>query len=352
MSPLSVVTGGLGFMGSYMVEELHKAGHRIRVLDLPFEGGPAEELRAGKFLSVAKACKAEVVSCDISRIETLRGHVEDADYLFHIAALFSYTVPFDRLVKINVNGTENLCKLLRRAPQLKRLVVWGSGAVYGIPKEEHLPLTEEAPMQPLSAYGESKRLEEEVAEKYYARGMPVTWIRPTAVYGPRDTRVFYDFFKMIARSPFVLIPQNFTFPLPFVHARDVARAALYLAERPDTNGEYYNVDDNSHLNYAEAAGKVAAAFDKLLFPAPPIPLSLVRKGLLRLADFENRAARFFQKEPRLPRDLILFFGANLRYSNAKLIESGFQFQYGTLDLGLKETLDWYRENGLLPSPKK
>lgn len=347
MSQLSVVTGGLGFTGSHLVEVLHQKGHRVRVLDLPFEGDAKEELRKGRYLSVARKCKAEFVPCDLREIDSLKGHLEDADYVFHLAALFDYTAPMDLLIQVNVNGTENLCKLLQKNRKLKRLVIWGSGAVYGIPKKEDLPLTEDAPIRPVTRYGESKRLEEEIAEKYYARGMPVTWLRPSAVYGPRDTRVFYELFRMIKQTPVLFLPENFNFPIPFVHARDVARAALHLSEKPDAVGEIYNIDDNSNLTYDQVVKMLARRWDKLVIPLPAVPLHLLRDGLFRLADLENRIARWLARKPRLPRDLVLFLGHEIRYSNEKLIRTGFQFHYGTLEKGLDETLHWYTEHALL-----
>ena len=143
-----LVTGGAGFIGSNMVDELVRRGHGVVVLD---------DLSTGKEENLAEARnKITFVKGSITDIEAVQKAIQQADYVIHLAARTS--VP--RSVKdpletnrINVEGTLNVL-VAARDNKVKRVVFAASSAAYG--ETPTLPKTEAMPPQPISPYGVSK----------------------------------------------------------------------------------------------------------------------------------------------------------------------------------------------------
>jgi nucleoside-diphosphate-sugar epimerase len=342
--PTSLVTGACGFMGTHMVEVLAEAGHRVRATDL--ESALQEDDRArGRFPSVLRRLGVEAVPSDMTRPETLAAAVKGVDYVFHIAAIFSYSAPRDLLFRVNVEGTRALCEHLTREPSLKRLVVWGAGGVYGYPSPSMLPLREDLPANPPNNYLASKAEQERLVMEYgRTRGLPYAILRPTTVYGPRAVYGGGQIFSNISKMKIVAAPRNFTFRVPLVHVRDVCRAALHLATHGDAG--VYNVNDDSQWTTVEFMRYLARLFDKPFLPLPPVPPALFRQALLTAARAEKLVSRLVSKHaPALEEDSVQYLGRDFTYSNDKLKATGYRFQYPDPAVGLRETYDWYRTQG-------
>src|SRR5262245_2726666 len=146
MPPLSLVTGACGFMGTHMVEILTEAGHRVRATDLA-QSYDHDDIRTGRFPSILKKLNVEFVPADVTNRETVEKILKDVEYVFHIAAVFSYSASWEILHRVNVEGTRHLLELLKQVPTFKKLVLWAAGGVYRFPKgPEDLPLTEQSPI--------------------------------------------------------------------------------------------------------------------------------------------------------------------------------------------------------------
>lgn len=342
--PLSVVTGACGFIGSWMVEVLKDAGHTVRACDLPdvIEGN--DDPKTGRYPEFVKEQADEILPCDLRDERSLRRCFKDADYVFHIAALLKYSVPWELLKSINVVGTENIFKALKRAKaEVRRVVIWSTNGVQGIQKT--LPITEDAPPRPLSRYALSKWIAERIALSYNDR-IPVTVIRPTAVYGPRGVYGFIEFVKM-ASFPLVVVPRNMSFRIPLVHAKDVCRAALFLAERDEARGEVYTVDGDSKYTYVEFMRTLSRIMGRRFVKSPPIPRVLLKHFLVAVAFADEGISRLLGRHPKVEYELVLFTGADLLYSNRKLKSLGFEFEYHKAERGLEETIRWYKKVGLI-----
>jgi nucleoside-diphosphate-sugar epimerase len=346
--PLSLVTGACGFMGTHMVEVLAEAGHRVRATDL--ESACAKDDRhRGRFPSVLRRLGVEIVPSDMTRPETLAPLCEGVDYVFHIAAVFSYSAPRDLLYKVNVEGTRALLDLLAGRPGLKRLVVWGAGGVYGYPTPAMLPLREELPVNPPNNYLASKAEQERLVMEYgRERGLPYAIIRPTTVYGPRAVYGGGQIFFSVARMKVVAAPRNLDGRVPLVHVRDVCRAALHLAEHPGAAGHIYNVNDDSQWTTVELMRYLARLLGKPFVALPPVPVSLFRRALVAAARLEGLVARYVtRKAPNLEEDSVQYLGRDFTYSNEKLKSTGFRFEVPDPAVGLRDTLEWYRKEGWL-----
>lgn len=346
--PLSLVTGACGFIGSHMVEVLTEAGHRVRATDLS-SSYERDDLKTGRFPSVLKKCGVEFIPADITDATAMPKLVKGVDYVFHIASVFNYSAPWEVLYRINVGGTQNLCRELLKVKSLKRMVLWGAGGVYGLPTPSTIPFTEELAPNPPNNYQRAKWQQEYyVSELGRTDGLPYTTIRPTSVYGPRAVYGTGQMFMDLSKGKVSAIPANVNGHVPMIHVRDVAGGALYLARLPEALGETYNFSDDSDMEVQDLFEYMAGLNGQRFVKLPPIPLALVKGAATFFANLEKAVAkRFTHHTPKLEADSIAMLGHDYLYSNAKLKATGYPFEYPDARVGVKETLEWYREQGWL-----
>ncbi|MFW5968011.1 MAG: NAD-dependent epimerase/dehydratase family protein, partial [Persicimonas sp.] len=176
------VTGGTGFVGSHVVEQLLERGHRP--LCLVRETSDTEHL---------DALGVETFVGTLDAVEKMRPAIEQVEAVVHVAGV-TKVCTFDEFFRYNAEATAELARLCVDAnPDLERFVFMSSVGAQG-PAEADEPRPAEAEPEPVSHYGESKR----EAEKYLLElsdEFNVTIFRPPPVYGPRDTDMF-DVFKM------------------------------------------------------------------------------------------------------------------------------------------------------------
>jgi UDP-glucose 4-epimerase len=181
----ALVTGGAGFIGSNLVDALLARGDSVTVVDDLSTGRRAN-------LDGALAAGAELVELDIREAAALAELVAAArpEIVFHLAAQIdvrkSLADPaFD--AAINVGGTANLLEAMRTAGSPRIVFVSTGGAIYGEGEGKALPLVEGAPIEPFSAYGQSKFAAEgylALYERLY--GISGVSLRLGNVYGPRQ----------------------------------------------------------------------------------------------------------------------------------------------------------------------
>jgi nucleoside-diphosphate-sugar epimerase len=174
-----LVTGGAGFIGSNIVDELVRRGQSVTVLD---------DLSAGKETNLAEVRqKITFVKGSIADLETVHKAMQGADYVVHLAARTS--VP--RSVKdpidtnqVNIGGTLNVLVAARDA-KVKRIVYAASSSAYG--ETPTLPKTEDMPPAPISPYGVTKYVGELYAQVFgRVYGLENASVRYFNVFGPRQ----------------------------------------------------------------------------------------------------------------------------------------------------------------------
>ncbi|MCX7733365.1 MAG: NAD(P)-dependent oxidoreductase [bacterium] len=348
--PLLVITGACGFIGSYAVEIAKEEGWRVRACDLPSAFRGSDEFGRARYPELVKKLADEVAEVDITKPETLGGVFDDADYIFHIAAILKYDVPWELLYNVNVNGTKNVFEEILRSKNssLKKIVVWSTNGIYGVPKDGEVIMDEKSPVRPVTKYALSKFLEEKTAMIYHKKyGIPVTIIKPTAVYGKRESYMFFNYLKTIRDSKVVLIFSNFDFYFPSIHAADVVRAAIHLSKIKNTDGEDYIVDDDSKNTVIDVMRFLAETFDKPFYILPPVPIPIARIGLISVSYLMKFLSDKFRIKKPLEEEFSLMFGYSMRYSNQKLKSTGFRLKYPRFQDGMRETIKWYQEEGLL-----
>jgi UDP-glucose 4-epimerase len=221
-----LVLGGGGFIGSHIVEELHAAGHDIRILERP---------RVPRFREFAS--RVEWVEGDFQSASVVHDAVDGIDAVFHIV---STTLPkssnddpiFD--LESNVVATLRMLEFARDARVRKIIFISSGGTVYGTPAS--LPIPETHPTEPRVAYGIAKL----AIEKYLAlfqrlHGMDYTVLRVANPYGKRQRvetaqGAVAAFIDRVLRDQPIEIWGDGTITRDYVHVADVARAFLHALD--------------------------------------------------------------------------------------------------------------------------
>ena len=177
---LYLVTGGCGFIGSHLVDDLLRRGHRVRILD-DLSTGKRSNLPADV---LPRQC--ELITGDVVDRELVERCFDGVDYCFHLAAVASVqrsNEDWSGTHRINLTGAINILDAARR--QRVPVVYASSAAVYG--DNADTPLQESAQLRPLTAYGADKlgcELHARVASLVHS--VPTTGLRFFNVYGPRQ----------------------------------------------------------------------------------------------------------------------------------------------------------------------
>ena len=174
-----LVTGGAGFIGSHLVDELVKE-NKVRVID-NFSIGSEKNLEQAK-----KSRNLKIIKGDITDLPTVKKAISDIDIVFHLAALGvreSINDPFS-VHQVNALGTLNLL-LEARKNNIERFIYVSSSEVYGT--ANYVPMDENHPLNPETIYGASKLAGEMYAFSYFRTyRFPSVVIRPFNTYGLRS----------------------------------------------------------------------------------------------------------------------------------------------------------------------
>ncbi|MCK4404811.1 MAG: NAD-dependent epimerase/dehydratase family protein [candidate division Zixibacteria bacterium] len=320
----ALVTGANGFVGSHLVEGLLDKGYQVRCL-----------VRKTSNLRWLSGLEVEFAHGDITEKSSLKSVVKDVDLVFHIAGLTKAKTR-EEYFRANAEGTKNLVEAcLEENPQVQRFVYISSQAAVG-PGDDKQPLNETAPCRPITHYGESKLEGERIVLKH-ASQLPVTVIRPPAVYGPRDSDML-GFFKVANKGFRISFGRGESF-LSLVYVKDLVDGIILAAEKSKSIGEVYFIADDKIYSWREAFKIIARVLNKRTIPLK-IPKSLVlflafisenfSKLLGKTAVFNTQKAKEITQR---------YWGLDVSKAKAEL---GFLPKYD-LKRGAKETVRWYKE---------
>ncbi len=248
-----LVTGGAGFIGSYVVRELASRGCRVRVLDNMYRADPAVVVEQERLPGV------ELVEGDIRYRAAVDRAVAGTDAVVHLAALAinkSIAAP-EESVEVNLNGSQNVFAAAAEAG-VRRLVFASSASVYGEPRT--LPMLEDGPLDPKTPYCIAK-LAGEYLLRFYERTAELDWtaLRLFNVYGPgQRTDAYYTTVvllfvaRLLAGDPPV-IDGDGAQTMDFVHVRDVAHAVVRSLES-EASRQVVNIGTGTQTSIAELAG--------------------------------------------------------------------------------------------------
>ncbi len=321
-----LITGATGFIGPYLLERLISQGHTCRCL-----------VRPDSEIKITKHPAIEIVTGDITQLETLAGIGAGMDYLLHLATLGhmnNFTFTEEMFETINVAGTRNIMEEALKSG-IKKIVHCSSMAAMGICSD--LPATEESTCNPHHAYGRSKRKAEKTVQTMVAdQKLPAAIVRFSMVYGPGDPRDILKLTRMAKRGTF---PQIGSRPklTPLIHVED-AVSGLLLAADHGRAGEIYLLTNKK----SEPFDKIRKIIQEALGTRRPtihIPEFLA----LALATLIEKSCSLIGKTPPVARRNIESTLADRVFSIEKAQkELGFAPEIDPAD-GLRETVLWYKE---------
>lgn len=255
-----VVTGGAGFIGSYIVKYLIRNAHQVIVVDTLLRGN----------LTNLSGYEDEIDfhNLDILNFEKLRKLVKTSDGIFHQAALTSVPESFtqkDKYQNVNVNGTENVFKLGKEFGI--KIVFASSSSVYGNPRS--IPIKENTSRNPINPYGTTKLEDEILAEKYSKLGVKIIGLRYFNVYGIGQTNdyagVITKFYEAIKADSPPNIFGDGTQVRDFISVEDVAKANL-LSMQSNTNFAFLNIGTGIATSINDLANLMIRLSGKSLVP--------------------------------------------------------------------------------------
>jgi nucleoside-diphosphate-sugar epimerase len=332
---IAVVTGSTGFIGSHLVDALLARGATVRALVRP-------ETPAG-----SRDPRIECWEADLLDDRSVRESPvwAGATHVFHLAGVTKGRT-LSHFRAGNVFPTANvLAAIAARPGPLPRVVLVSSQAAAGPAQGPDTPVRETDRPLPVEAYGRSK-LQAEQAVVRYRDVLPITIVRPSAVYGPRD-RDFLKAFKQASRRVALhAVPRDHAFSI--VHVSDLVRALILAAERPEAVGRTYFVTGETAVTwrglYEEVARAASSRPIQLQVPLPAVRIAAHAGDLV--SSLTGRATMLNRNKAALARARWW-----LCDPSAAREELGWQPDIG-FQQGVRDAYLWYVEAGWLKSPKR
>lgn len=324
-----VVTGGTGFTGAALSLRLAGEGHQVTAV------GRREGLRGAELA----AAGVRMVLGSITDPETLDSAIPGADVVFHLAAAFRQMgVPDQYYQEVNVEGTRMVAERALRHG-VKKLVHCSTMGVHGsvaVP-----PADEDAPFQPRDYYQQSKLEGELGLAPFPARGLPVTVVRPAAIYGPGDPGHLLLLFRRVASGFFPMFGGGRTL-YHTVYIDNLLDGFLAAAVAGPGDARAYLIADPTYVTLDELVRAVAAALGvrvrMLHLPLAP---------LLLAAELCDRLLRPLGIPPPLFPRRVDWFRSNRAFRTDRARrELGWEPRIELAE-GLRRTAEWYRANGYL-----
>ena len=257
----ALVTGATGRIGSYLVRELLKK-KKLEVRALIRKESEGARLPEG----------ARAFVGDVTKIDSMKEAIRDADFVYHLAALVDYSAPESCLYEINVKGTDNLLKLCCDERGLNGFVFCSTIGVHG-KSLKRVPADESEPFNPGDRYNGSKFLAERTALSYRGR-VRVVVVRPAVVYGVGFEEAYFPIFDLLRarRMPFIGSGGNF---IPFVNVSDVVQGMMLACGDEDAVGNAYILASDEMRTQREAL-EIACRYLKVPPPRFGVPVFLAK----------------------------------------------------------------------------
>lgn len=307
-----LVTGGAGFIGSHLVDDLVKNGHSVKILD-DFSSGSVNNI-----LGFFNYKNFKMIRGSVTDMELVRKATADVDVVFHLAAQIHVDksiIEPRRTFEVNTLGTLNI--LDAALENEVELVVYASTSeVYGSAK--HVPMNEDHPLNPASPYAASKAAADRLCFSYYnTYKLPVVVVRCFNTYGPRQKDTGYA----------AAIPKFLRKALPGLP--------------PIIYGDGKQTRDYMYVNDAVNAYKlILKSYENVLGKAvnfgtgKEITIMKLANTVLKLCGNKSKPIHVAPRAGEVKR-----LCADISLAQKEL---GFVPKY-TIDQGLKQFLEWYKE---------
>lgn len=311
-----LVTGADGFIGSHLVEELLLAGCDVRafVYYNSFNSyGWLDSLDSGLLN------KLDIFSGDIRDPNGVRNAVKGCDIVMHLAALiaipFSYHSP-DSYIDTNIKGTVNILNACRDF-NIEKVLVTSTSEVYGTAR--YVPIDEEHPLQGQSPYSATKIGADQIALSYYRSfNTPVVVVRPFNTYGPRQSAraIIPTIITQILGGQKKIKLGSLHPTRDFTYVLDTAKAFISSAMSDNVIGEVINFGSNYEITIGDLVNKIRDYMSSSIeIITDDIRMRPEKSEVERLWASNDKAFRLTGWKPE-----------------------------HSLDLGLKNTIEWFSQN--------
>ncbi|KOM96821.1 NAD-dependent dehydratase [Clostridium botulinum] len=311
-----LVTGSEGFIGSHLTERLVELGAEVTAL-VQYNSFN----NWGWIDTFSKEVKdnINIVTGDIREYDGMKRIIKGQDVVFHLAALiaipYSYLSPM-AYVKTNIEGTTNVLEACREY-EVEKIVHTSTSETYGTAL--YVPIDEKHPMHGQSPYSASKIGADKIAESFYRSfNLPVVTIRPFNTYGPRQSAraVIPTIISQILAEKTEIKLGGLSPTRDFNYVKDTVEAFIKVAESNKTIGQVINAGSNYEISIGDTVRKI---------------INIIGKDVKILCD-EERIRPEKSEVNRLWAD------------NRKIKELTSWNPRYSLDDGLKETIEWIRNN--------
>lgn len=324
-----LITGASGFIGSFLVDEAVSRGYEV-----------VAGIRARSSRQFLHDSRVRILELDYTSATTLFRQLaeQSPDFVIHNAGTTG-TKGTDDFHEANANNTRRLMDALSASgTPPERLIYMSSLAVQGPGHPETMtPLRVGDPEVPVSAYAQSKLAAEQLLK---SAPFPVVILRPTAVYGPRD-RDFQKLFQWVQRG---ILPSIGTHrqQLSMIYVKDLAAATLDLLGLPHARPCYIASDTLAYDK--DDIGKIIAQLMNKRVTPIRVPLSVLQPAIA----LSEGLHRLFGKHPFLSTEKLReVAAANWLCDSRDLWQDLNRQPVYNLEAGLKETWEWYIEQGWL-----
>jgi len=303
-----LVTGGAGFIGSHLCEELARRGETVRVVD---------SLITGKRANLVHVPNVEFIEGDLADFSVATRAVRGVDYVLHQAAIPSVPRSVEDPItsnRANIDASLNLLVAARDAG-VKRVVYAGSSSAYG--NSATMPKVETMPTAPLSPYALQKLVAEQYCQMFTSLyGLETVTIRYFNVFGPRQdpsspySGVISLFIKALFENQRPKIYGDGEHTRDFTYVANVVDGVLRACHAKDASGEVINVATNGRVSLNQLFTTLRSLVGANVEPIYEKP----RAGDVRDSQADiDKAARLLGYKPLV-----------------------------TFEQGLKNTVEWYR----------
>ena len=326
-----LITGATGFTGGALAKRLLKdSSNEVRVL-----------IRNEKKAAWLRDAGAEVIVADITDRNAVFNAVKGMDKVFHVAAAYREAGKVDSYYwNINYNGSKNIFDACLEY-NVKRLV--HTSTIGLVSSVKNPPSNEEEPYSPGDIYQNSKCEAEKEALRYAReKGLPVSIVRPAAIYGPGDLRML-KMFKMIAEKRWVFFGNGKAF-LHMVYIDDLIDGFLLCSEKEEAIGEVFIIGGEKYVTLNELSALIANEFK-----VNPPGIHLPYKPMEALAVLVEKIWKLLKikKQPPIYKRRVSFFKKNRAFSIEKAKKLlGYQPKID-LATGIHLTAQWYIQNGYI-----
>jgi nucleoside-diphosphate-sugar epimerase len=326
-----LVTGGTGFIGSHLIDNLLTQGYTIRVLRRP-TSKPHH----------IKEKNIQFIFGDLLDKKSLTHACRHIDVVFHVAAIPRDWGPKKTFFEVNLHGTQNLLDACVQN-KVPRFVFMSSAAVYGFPKTD-APIKEDFRKTPTAKYGQSKLAAEHLLETYKEKyRITVSAVRSPLVLGPRDFLITPFLIQTLQHKRMFYIGTGEQ-RLSVSDGRDVATCLRLCGESPLANGQVYNVK-----SFDTTPQQLLETLAKKLHISPPEKHLAYSHAYLLATILEGIWVLRRKPNPPLTRQKVKILSHTRLLDITKAErELHYKSKY-TIDTTLNDLIAWYQEHQQLPN---